>query len=289
MAAVLLALTSAALFGAMTVLLRLGLARAPTPYLGAFVTAFVAFIVCSTAAAVSVMRDGELALGSAWEFALAGLLAPGAAQILFLLAVRDAGPSRTSVVLGTAPLPSVAIALVVLGEPFRLPLAVGALLIVAGAMALAGESLRPESFKALGLAFAAGTVVLFATRDNLLRWFAGDTETPPLVAAAAAVLSGSVLIALFIAFTRPAEGRHIGAAARAFLPAGVLFGLSYVSMFEAYYRGRVTVVSPLIATEALFGVAFAALLMRGADLVGRRLLAGAGLVVAGGALIGAFR
>ena len=74
-----------------------------------------------------------------------------------------------------------------------------------------------------------------------------------------------------------------------FLPAGVLFGASYVSLFEAYYRGRVTVVAPLVAIESLAGVALSALLLRESELVGKRLLFGAGLIVAGGALIGAFR
>jgi uncharacterized membrane protein len=69
----------------------------------------------------------------------------------------------------------------------------------------------------------------------------------------------------------------------------VLFGLSYVALFEAYYRGRVTVVAPLVATESLWGVLFAALLLRRSELVGRRLVAGAALIVAGGALIGAWR
>jgi uncharacterized membrane protein len=74
-----------------------------------------------------------------------------------------------------------------------------------------------------------------------------------------------------------------------FLGAGLLFGSSYVTLFEAYYRGRVTVVSPLVATESLWGVALAALLLRDTELVGRRLLAGTALIVAGGVLIGAYR
>ena len=69
----------------------------------------------------------------------------------------------------------------------------------------------------------------------------------------------------------------------------MLFGLSYVALFEAYYRGRVTVVAPLVATESLWGVIFAALLLRRSELVGRRLVAGAALIVVGGALIGAWR
>ena len=37
--------------------------------------------------------------------------------------------------------------------------------------------------------------------------------------------------------------------------AGALAGLSYISLYEAYDRGRVSVVSPLVATESLWGVA----------------------------------
>jgi uncharacterized membrane protein len=74
-----------------------------------------------------------------------------------------------------------------------------------------------------------------------------------------------------------------------FLPAGLLFGGSYVSLFEAYYRGRVTVVAPLVAIESLVGVALSVLLLRDSERVGKRLLLGAGVIVAGGALIGAYR
>jgi drug/metabolite transporter (DMT)-like permease len=61
-----------------------------------------------------------------------------------------------------------------------------------------------------------------------------------------------------------------------------------VCTFEAYFRSRVSVVSPLIATESLWGVALAALVLRH-ERVGRRIVLGAVLVVAGAALIAAFR
>ena len=50
-----------------------------------------------------------------------------------------------------------------------------------------------------------------------------------------------------------------------------------------------TVVSPLVATESLWGVALSALLIGRSELVGRRLVLGALLIAAGGALIGAAR
>jgi uncharacterized membrane protein len=74
-----------------------------------------------------------------------------------------------------------------------------------------------------------------------------------------------------------------------FLVSGLLFGVSYSALFEAYYRGRVSVVAPLVATESLWGVLFSGLLLRRSELVGRRLVLGATLIVAGGVLIGAWR
>jgi drug/metabolite transporter (DMT)-like permease len=192
--------------------------------------------------------------------------------------------------MGAAPLVSVAIALAVLDEPLRVPLVVGALLIVAGGIALAGERVRPADFRHLGIAFAIGATLMFAVRDNLLRWLASHTDTHALVTAPVTLLAGAATVAVYLVATR---GRACaaggGEALRAFLPAGLLFGLSYSALFEAFYRGRVTVVAPLVATESLCGVVLAALLLQRTELVGRRLLLGAALIVAGGALIGAWR
>ena len=59
----------------------------------------------------------------------------------------------------------------------------------------------------------------------------------------------------------------------AFVPAGLLFGLSYVSLYEAFFRGRLSVVAPLVATESLWGVGLSALFLRHVEGVGRRLVA----------------
>ena len=96
-------------------------------------------------------------------------------------------------------------------------------------------------------------------------------------------MTGSLVAAIYA--RRPPTFRAL----RVFAPAGVCFGLSYVCLFEAYYRGRVSVVSPLVATETFWGVGLSALLLRRSELVGRRLVAGAVLIVAGGVLIGVYR
>lgn len=288
MAAVLLALASAALFGAMTVALRLALRRSPDAELGALQTMVPALAVALAFALAHLARNGMPDLADAWPFLVAGMIAPGGSQLLFTLAVRDAGPSRTSVLVGTAPLFSVAIALTLLSEPLEAALLAGAVLIVAGGVLLVGERVRPAHFKLVGLAFALAATVLFASRDNLLRWLSLDTDVPSSVAASATLASGAACVLAYLLATRAGRG-VTSRGGRAFVAAGLCFGLSYVALFEAYYRGRVTVVSPLVATESLWGVLLSALLLRRSELVGARLLAGAALIVAGGALIGAFR
>jgi drug/metabolite transporter (DMT)-like permease len=287
--AVLLACASAALFGAMAVAVRFALRRMDDPVLGALAMSTVALAVTAAIGLVSSLGD-SIDASDLWPFFLAGAIAPGLSQVLFTRAVREAGAARTAVLMGTAPLVAVAIALVALHEPLRASLLIGAALIVAGGIALAGERVRPADFRRLGMVFAVLATVMFATRDNLLRWLVGETDTQALVTAPVTLLAGSITVALYLVASRGrAWARGYGTAVRVFLPAGLLFGLSYAALFEAYYRGRVTVVAPLVATESLWGVLFAALLLRRSELVGRRLVGGAALIVAGGALIGAWR
>jgi drug/metabolite transporter (DMT)-like permease len=283
LSAVGLALASAFLFGAMSVGLKIGLARERDVGLATVATVLGALAVTVVIAAAEIPARGVHAF-SAWPFLLAGLLQPGIGQIFVTYAVRDAGAARASVILGSAPVVSVTIALLLLDEPVRAALIVGAALIVAGGVELARERGRPEHVLAIGLVFAFLATVCFATRDNVLRWLAGDTSAPPGVAAVAALLGGALLILVVFA----PRTRFAPRAALPFLGVGVVYGFSYVAVFEAYYRGRVTVVSPLIATESLWGVLLALLLIRRTELVGRHVVAGAALVVAGAVLIGVY-
>jgi drug/metabolite transporter (DMT)-like permease len=278
-----LAALSAFLFGAMTVLVRVALRTGVAPETGSLLTILPALGVTAAAALVR----GEWDLPAAWPFLLAGLLAPGVSQVLFTFAVRDAGASRASVTVGTAPLFAVAIALVFLDEPVVAGLLAGAALIVAGGLLLASDQARPSHFRRIGIVFALGATVAFATRDTLIRWLGTEaTDVDPGLAAFATVLTGAIVAAAYVARTRARPTRR---GAVAFLPAALCYGASYVLLFEAFYRGRVSVVSPIVATESLWGVTLSWLFLRRTEHIGRRLVIGAALVVAGGALIGIYR
>ena len=283
MTAVVLGALSAFLFGVMTVLVRIALRTGVAPELGSLFTILPAAAVTLVVA----LARGSWDFASAWPFVLAGLLAPGIAQILFTFAVRDAGASRTSVTVGTAPLFAVATALVFLDEPLVAGLVVGAALIVTGGILLASDRARPEHFKRIGLMYALIGTAAFATRDTLVRWLVTDvSDVDPVLAASVAMLTGVVVALAFVLLKRAPVTR---AAAVGFIPAGLCYGLSYVFLFEAFDHGRVSVVSPIVATESLWGVTLSWLVLQKSEHVGQRLVAGAVLVVAGGVLIGIYR
>lgn len=285
MTAVLLACAAGALLGGVAVSARLGLGRVPDAEAGAL--AIVAVALAVTVAAVAIGSDWTGSAGELWPYLLGGLLAPGLSQLLFVLAIRDAGASRTGIVVGAAPLVASLLAIGLFGEPVRSSLIAGTVLVVAGGALLVGERDRPAGFRARGLLLALGCGVAFAVRDNIARWAAGQADVSPLLAALVIVGSGGVAMAAVLYVRRgPALAADLRRAFVPFAPAGLLFGLSYLSVLEALERGRVTVVSPLVATESLWAVLLAWLVFRRAELVGWRLALAAVLVVGGAVLVG---
>ena len=110
--------------------------------------------------------------------------------------------------------------------------------------------------------------MLFALRDNLVRALHAAREPGDRGCGDAARRHASS--PLVWARRLPSRGEL-----RGFAPAGLLFGLSYVCLFEAYFHGPVSVVSPLVATESLWGVGLSALVLGASEGVGPRLVVGA--------------
>jgi len=285
--AVLFGLLAGACFGALAVAVRIGLLRGGEPEIGAAVAATMAL---AGTAVIAGAFGSPVDPGRLWAFVLVGMLVPGASQILFVLAVRDAGPARAAILIGTAPLMSVLIALTLLDEPFQPALLVGTLLIVAGGVALTRERVRPHDFKAIGAALGLTCAALFAVRDNLVRWVASDQHPPPLAAAAASLLGAATFLVLYLIVVRRRDlTRRVRAGAVAFVPAGLALTGGYVCLLEAFSHGRVSIVAPLNATQSLWAVGFAALAFGKTEAIGPRLVLACALVVVGGALIGVVR
>jgi drug/metabolite transporter (DMT)-like permease len=286
--AILLGLLAGCLFGAMTVAVRAGLLRGGEPAVGSVVVASSAFAIAVVLALPSA--TGGIPVGELWPFFAIGILVPGLSQIVVILAVRDAGPSRAAILIGMAPLLSVVLALLLLDEPLRPVLLAGTALVVAGGAVLALERGRPEGFRVLGVVLALVCAAVFAVRDNGVRWAAREFDAPALQASAASLLAATIATSAYVLVAHRSKVRGaLRTTIPAFLPAGVVLGCAYGALVTGFDRGRVGIVAPLNATQSLWGVAFASLLYAGADAIGRRTVLAGALVVAGGALIGAFR
>lgn len=272
-------------FGALNVTMRRGLTRVPDVDAGSAVIATLAFVLV---AATAVASGSDFDAGELWQFLLIGALVPGLSQLLVVHAVQAAGASRAGILFGMAPLFSALIAIVAFGEPLRWPLAAGTLLVLVGGVALVWEGERPVDYRAYGAVLAVTVAAAFGLRDNVARAVSEDVAADPL-AQSTAVMLGASIVLLANLLRRPSALPRLRAAFMPFASSAVVTALAQVTLFEALDRERVTVVAPLVGTGVLWTVVFAAIFLGRSELVGRRLVVVALLVVAGGTLVGATR
>jgi drug/metabolite transporter (DMT)-like permease len=282
--AIALASLASLFFGVLAVTMRMcfrsGAAFGPVALATTGGAAALAFAV-----ALAAHGTQDVTLHSVWPFVVAGVVAPGVSQLLFVRAIELIGASRTAVLVGIAPLLSAGFAIALLDEPVRAGLVAGTLAIVAGGLLLTRERTATR-LPALGFVVGGIAAVAIAARDNFVRWAAKENALPGTSAAALSLAAATVFLLLL--FGRSSR-RGLWEQRRVVVASALLLGAAYACLLEALDRGRVTVVAPLYATESLWAVLFAALLLRTSEAVGRRLVAAAVLMVLGGALIGISR
>src|ERR671935_234172 len=132
MLAFVLAALSAVLFGAMAVAIRASFRPGVDPEAVSLATTAGALVVCLVLAAPFL---GGLTWHGGWPFLVAGLVAPGLSQVLFVRAIGAIGASRTAILVGVSPLLSALFAISLLlkrAEGVGLRLVLAAALMVAG-------------------------------------------------------------------------------------------------------------------------------------------------------------
>ena len=285
MAGVLLACVAGLFLGALNITTRRGLARSQDIEAGSAIITLVAFAVVAPFALGSgdAFDAGEL-----WPFLLLGAFVPGLSLLMVVHAVQAAGASRAGILFGMAPLFSALFAVIAFGEPFQLALAIGTLLVVAGGVVLALEGERPADYRAYGAVLAVTVAAGFGLRDNIARAVGEDITADPLAQSTVVMLGGSLLLVANL-LRRPAPFKRLRNAFLPYASSGVVLAIGQGALFEALDRARVTVVAPLAGTGVLWTVVLAAIFIGRSELIGRRLIVVALLVVAGGTLVGVTR
>ena len=278
------------LFGLLTTLVRRGLMRQPNALVGAMVITSSAAVMVLVVTVLTGKGGDLLELRMAAGYFALGIVVPGISQILFVVAVREVGASRTAIMIGTAPLLATIIAVAFRGEALVIGLVAGTVLIVIGGASLAWDRNLPPGFRARGMLFAFFCALLFAVRDNAVRMLDGASEMDPRAATTWTLIGAAVEVAIYATISRRgAVLTEYRSVFRSFIPAGVVFASAYLALVVALEIGRVTVFAPLNAMQSMWTVLFAWLLLGKSDGIGARIVLAMLLVVSGGILIGVFR
>ena len=278
------------LFGLLTTLVRRGLMRQPNALVGAMVITSSAAVMVLVVTILTGKGGDLLELRMAAGYFALGIIVPGISQILFVVAVREVGASRTAIMIGTAPLLATIIAVAFRGEALVIGLVAGTVLIVIGGASLAWDRNLPPGFRARGMLFAFFCALLFAVRDNAVRMLDGASTMDPRAGTTWTLIGAAVAVAIYAtASRRGAVLTEYRSVFRSFIPAGIVFAAAYLTLVVALEIGRVTVFAPLNAMQSMWTVLFAWLLLGKSDGIGARIVLAMLLVVSGGILIGVFR
>lgn len=222
-------------------------------------------------------------------FVFAGVIGTALGRITIFVGVDRVGASLNSAILSTRPLFATLIALAALGEPLGPLTAIGIVILVAGLSLLAvskGGDLAGWTLRDLLWPIAAAAT--FAVANVARRYGMVESPISALEAVTINETAGLVALAAYVV----ARGRtDVLSMPREtylyFTGSGLLTTVAMLSLMTALglEDGRIAIVDPLVATAPLFTILFAAVLLRDLERVTRGVIAGAGLIVVGAALI----
>jgi drug/metabolite transporter (DMT)-like permease len=284
LASALWALAAAAGLGAAMITSRLGL-RYATPAAGAAIGVPSSTLVFWCLAPFLLDTDG-FNLAAAGIFALVGLFFPAAVTLLTYSGNQKMGPTITSSVSCTTPLFALSGAVLFLGEGLSAGNVFGTATIVIGMLALTwGGEARARNWPLWAIALPVAAAVLRALAQVLTKAGLALWASPY----AAGLIGYTVSAVVILAATR-LRGARAPTDRRAvpwFVATGMFNGASLFLMYTALTKGKVALVSPIVATYPLFTLVLSLLLLR-QERVPPRVALGAVLTVAGVAVLLAF-
>ena len=276
-----LALTSALLSAAATILIRHGLIRHGA-YTGLWINLAVG-TVCLWAAVLFTGGMGHPTPRALLLFGLAGLIGTVAGRLTRFIAIETVGASITTGFMNLTPFVSSGLAIVLLGEQLTWPIVIGTCVIVLGTTLLSSGGrrlgLRPAQFVLPAVSAACFGVVAILRKLGL----SGMGAVP---GSAVNVTTAFVAFTSFLLAT--GQGGAMACRGRSlvyFVAAGVAENVSVFLVVVALSMGAVSVVAPLQNVTPIFVLGLSIIFLRGIEAFNARVVAGTVLVVLGAWLI----
>lgn len=284
-----LALVPAVLWGFSPILSKRGMAGGGSSLQASLTVVTVDSALYWVALVVIVGTDPLAGLGS-WPIGLflgAGVVGTALGRLATFTGVDRVGASINSAGISTRPLFATLLALAWLGEPVSVLTGLGVIVLVAGLVVLTlskGGDLA--GWRPRDLIFPLAAAATFGIGNVIRRFGLTTTDATVLQAVALNEIGALAGLALFaVVAGRGDVLRAPRATYRYFAGSGFLTAIALLALFAALDQGRVAVVDPLAGTAPLFTTIFAALLLGDLERVTKGVVAGAGLIVLGAALI----
>ena len=284
-----LALVPAVLWGFSPILSKRGMAGGGSSLQASLTVVTVDSALYWVALVVFVGTDPLAGLGS-WSIGLflgAGVVGTALGRLATFTGVDRVGASINSAGISTRPLFATLLALVWLGEPVGVLTGLGVVILVAGLVVLTlskGGDLA--GWRPRDLFFPLAAAATFGIGNVIRRFGLTTTDTTVLQAVALNEVGALAGLTLFAVVARRGDVLQAPRATyQYFAGSGFLTAIALLALFAALDQGRVAVVDPLAGTAPLFTTIFAALLLGDLERVTKGVVAGAGLIVLGAALI----
>ena len=218
-------------------------------------------------------------------FVVVGIFVPGIARFFIFKGMERLGAPITSCLTNAGPLFAIAIAIAFLGERPTATNLLGAMSIVGGIIALSWKG-AAKTWRTRDLGFPLAAALLFAARDNAVRFAVVQIPSPVVGAAIAATTSFLTMTAVYLMFgeKKPLPpSANIGL--RYFAISGFMNCLSYVLSYTALSLERVSIISPLVNASSLFILPLSLLFLKDVEKLTPRKIGATALVILGVFLI----
>jgi drug/metabolite transporter, DME family len=276
-----LALTSALLSAAATILIRHGLIR-HSAYTGFWINLVVG-TACLWLAVPFTGGVGPVTPLAIALFVLAGLIGTVAGRLTRFLAIETVGASITAGFMNVTPLVSSGLAILVLGEHLTIPILIGTVVIVIGSTLLSTGGrklgLRPAQLLLPAVSATCFGVVAILRKIAL-------SGMAPVPGTAVNVTTALIAFTAFLLAT--GQGDAMACRGRSlvyFVAAGVAENVSVFMVVLALSMGAVSVVAPLQNVTPIFVLFLSVVFLRGIEALNARVVGGTVLIVIGAWLI----
>ena len=218
-------------------------------------------------------------------FVAVGIFVPGVARFFIFKSMERLGATISSCLTNAGPLFAILIAIAFLGEQPTAGNILGAISIVGGIIALSWKGVA-KTWRTRDLGLPLIAALLFAARDNLVRFAVVQIPSPVVGAAIAATTSLFTMGAMYLIF---GEKKPLPTSAKIglsyFAISGFMNFLSYVLTYTALSLERVSIISPLVNASSLFVLPLSMLLLKDVETLTPRKIGATVLVILGVFLI----